>query len=172
MRQATAEQDPDDDNGADDAGRRCALTRARRPKDELIRFVLGPDGAVVPDLKERLPGRGMWLTAAQDAVADAAKRNVFSRALKAQAKVPDGLAAQVERLLAEAALAALSLANKAGEAVFGNAKVEQAIAKGTGAGAPSRPSEAADDGCRKLDGKARGVTDGEATFPDPRLWRG
>jgi hypothetical protein len=154
-----AEQDHDDDNGADDAGRRCALTRARRPKDELIRFVLGPDGAVVQDLKERLPGRGMWLTAAQDAVADAAKRNLFSRALKAQAKVPDGLAAQVDRLLAEAALAALSLANKAGEAVFGNAKVEEAIAKGRVL-ALLHAREAADDGCRKLDGKARGMTDG------------
>ena len=62
--------------------RRCALTRARRPKDELIRFVLGPDGTVVPDLKEKLPGRGVWLTAAQDTVAEAAKRNVFARALK------------------------------------------------------------------------------------------
>ena len=44
----------------------CALTRARRPKDELIRFVLGPDGTIVPDLKEKLPGRGVWLTAAHD----------------------------------------------------------------------------------------------------------
>ncbi len=50
---------------ADESGRSCAVTRARRRKDELIRFVLGPDGTVVPDLKERLPGRGLWLTASQ-----------------------------------------------------------------------------------------------------------
>ena len=96
---------------------------------------------------------------------------LFSRALKAQAKVPDGLAAQVDRLLAEAALAALSLANKAGEAVFGNAKVEEAIAKGRVL-ALLHAREAADDGCRKLDGKARGMTDGRPNSLDPRLWRG
>ena len=121
--------------------------------------MLGPDGAVVPDLKERLPGRGVWLTAAEDTVAEAAKRNVFARALKEEAKVPEGLAAQVDRLLAEAALSALSLANKAGEAVFGNAKVEEAIAKGRVL-ALVHAREAADDGCRKLDGKARGMKDG------------
>jgi uncharacterized protein len=157
LRQATAEQDHGDD-GADGAVRACALTRARRPKDELIRFVLGPDGAVVPDIKEKLPGRGVWLTAAQDAVADAAKRNVFARALKAPAKVPEGLAGQVDRLLAEAALSALSLANKAGGAVFGNAKVEEAIAQGRVL-ALLHAREAAEDGCRKLDGKARGLSE-------------
>jgi uncharacterized protein len=159
LRQTTVEHDHDGDDGADDAVRRCALTHARRPKHDLIRFVLGPDGAVVPDLKEKLPGRGMWLTAAHDAVADAAKRNLFARALKAPATVPDGLAAQIDRLLAEAALSALSLANKAGEAVFGHAKVEQAIAKGRVL-ALLHAREAAEDGCRKLDGKARFMREG------------
>jgi predicted RNA-binding protein YlxR (DUF448 family) len=159
LRQAAAEQDHDGDHGANDAVRRCALSRARRPKDELIRFVLGPDAAIVPDLNEKLPGRGMWLTAAQDVVAEAAKRNVFSRALKAAAKAPDDLPAQVDRLLAEAALSALSLANKAGEAVFGNAKVEEALEKGWVL-ALLHAREAAEDGCRKLDGKARGTRGG------------
>jgi predicted RNA-binding protein YlxR (DUF448 family) len=168
LRQVAAEQDHDGDHGANDAVRRCALSRARRPKDELIRFVLGPDGAIVPDLKEKLPGRGMWLTAAQDVVAEAAKRNVFSRALKAAAKAPDDLPAQVDRLLAEAALSALSLANKAGEAVFGNAKVEEAIAKGR-ALALLHAREAAEDGCRKLDGKARGLS-GEGPIPSIRAF--
>jgi len=159
LRQAAAEQDHEDDDGDDDAVRRCVLTRARRPKDDLIRFVLGPDGAVVPDLKERLPGRGVWLTAAHDRVAEAAKRNVFARALKTEAKVPEGLAAQVDKLLADAALSALALANKAGEAVFGHAKVEEAIAKGRVL-ALVHAQEAAEDGCRKLDGKARGMREG------------
>jgi predicted RNA-binding protein YlxR (DUF448 family) len=159
LRQEIAEQDHDRAHSADDPVRSCALTRARRPRDELIRFVLGPDGAVVPDLKERLPGRGMWLTAAQDVVGEAAKRNVFARAFKPEVKVPEGLAAQVDRLLAAAAVAALSLANKAGEAVFGNAKVEDALAKGRVL-ALLHAREAAEDGCRKLDGKARGMGDG------------
>ena len=158
MRQAAAEHEHKRP-GADETVRACALTRARRPKDELIRFVLGPDGAIFPDLKERLPGRGVWLTAAKDIVAEAAKRNVFARSLKTQAKVPEGLADEVEKRLVEAALSALSLANKAGEAIFGNAKVEEAIGRGRVI-ALLHAKEAADDGCRKLDSKARGMRDG------------
>lgn len=156
MRQAAAEQRQEGHGDAGDRVRACALTRVRRPKDELIRFVLGPDATIVPDLKEKLPGRGVWLTAAHDVVAEAAKRNAFARALKTAAKVPEGLAAQVERLLAEAAQSALALANKAGEAVFGNAKVEEALVKGRVL-ALIHAKEAAEDGCRKLDGKARGI---------------
>lgn len=162
MRQAAAEQEREQDDEADGV-RRCALTRTRRPKEELIRFVLGPDGVVVPDIKEKLPGRGVWLTAAHDRVADASKRNVFKKALKAEAKVPEGLAETVDRLLADAALSALALANKAGEAVFGTAKIEEAIAKGRVL-ALIHAREAAEDGCRKLDGKFRGMT-GENPVP-------
>jgi len=158
LRQAAAEHDQRGER-REEAVRACALTRARRPKEELIRFVLGPDGVIVPDLKEKLPGRGVWLTAAKDIVADAAKRNVFARALKTEAKIPQDLAEEVEKRLAEAAISALSLANKAGEAVFGNAKVEEAIAKGSVL-ALIHAKEAAEDGCRKLDGKARGMRDG------------
>ena len=156
MLQAAAEHDQAE---RDETVRACALTRARRPKDELIRFVLGPDGTVVADLKERLPGRGVWLTAAKDVVAEAAKRKVFARALKAEAKLPENLAEEVEGRLVQAALSALSLANKAGEVVFGNAKVEEAIA-GNQVLALIHAKEAAEDGCRKLDGKARGMTGG------------
>jgi predicted RNA-binding protein YlxR (DUF448 family) len=164
LRQAAAEQRHEDQDGAQESVRACALTRRRRPRDELIRFVLGPDATVVPDLKEKLPGRGMWLTAARDIVAEAAKRNLFARALKTEAKVPEGLAAQVEKLLADAALSALSLANKAGEAVYGNAKVEEAIAKGPVL-ALIHALEAAEDGCRKLDAKARALREGSQIPP-------
>lgn len=168
MQQETAAEEREQDSEAAEGVRRCALTRARRPKDELIRFVLGPDGAVVPDIKEKLPGRGVWLTAAHDKVEDAAKRNVFARALKTEAKVPQGLAAQVDSLLADAALGALALANKAGEVVFGHAKVEEAIAKGRVL-ALVHAREAADDGCRKLDGKLRGMRGG-STVPAVRAF--
>ncbi len=142
-----------------DTQRRCALTRAHRAKTDLIRFVLGPDGTVVPDFKERLPGRGVWLTAACDTIAEAAKRRVFSRALKAEARVPDGLAERVDSLLAESALGAFALANKAGEVVFGHTKVEEALTKGRTI-ALVHAADAAADGVRKLDGKARAVTGG------------
>ena len=166
MRQEAAEREQDRE--AAEPIRRCALSRVTRPKDELLRFVLGPDGTIVPDIKEKLPGRGVWLTAAHDSVADGAKRNVFARALKAEAKVPEGLAGMVDRLLADAALGALALANKAGEVVFGAAKVEEAIARGRVV-ALIHAREAADDGCRKLDGKFRGMT-GEMPPPAVRAF--
>lgn len=158
MRREMAEQSETKD-GQGDAVRRCIVTRAPRPKDELIRFVLGPDGTIVPDLKEKLPGRGCWLTAAHDTVAEAVKRKAFGRALKAEAKAPEALAGQIDRLLAEAALAFLAMTNKAGEVVFGHSKVEEALAKGRVL-ALLHAEDAAEDGCRKLDGKARGATGG------------
>jgi predicted RNA-binding protein YlxR (DUF448 family) len=159
LRRAAAEQSDTGHDGVEDGVRSCALTRLRRPKDELIRFVVGPDGMVVPDLKEKLPGRGVWLTAAHDTIAKAAKRNVFARALKTEAKVPEDLTGQVDRLLAGAALSALGLANKAGEAVFGHTNVEEALDKGRVL-ALVHAKEAAEDGCRKLDGKAKGSREG------------
>jgi len=159
LRLEAAEQNEAQAAPAADTVRRCAVTRAHRPKDDLIRFVLGPDGNVVPDLKERLPGRGVWLTAAHDTVAEAVKRKAFGRALKAEAKPAEGLADQVDKLLADAALGAFAMANKAGEAVFGHAKVEEALGKGRVL-ALIHASDAAEDGCRKLDGKARGMTAG------------
>ena len=159
MHEATAEQEHVEEFAAADPVRRCALTRARRPKEDLVRFVLGPDGIVVPDLKEKLPGRGVWLTAAHDIVAEGAKRNVFARALKTQAKASPDLADLVGRLLSEAALGAFALANKAGEVVFGHAKVEEVLAKAPVL-ALLHAREAAEDGCRKLDGKARAARAG------------
>lgn len=161
MRHQAAERERDRETT--DGLRRCALTRASRPKDELLRFVLAPDGTIVPDLKERLPGRGVWITAANDSVAEAERRNVFARALKTEVRIPQGLAGIVERLLTEAAVSALALANKAGEVVFGAAKVEEAIDRGKVV-AVVHASEAAQDSCRKLDGKLYRIT-GETALP-------
>ncbi|XSG81566.1 MAG: RNA-binding protein [Methyloligella sp. ZOD6] len=134
--------------------RRCALTRAPRAKHALIRFVVSPDGDVVPDLKEKLPGRGVWITADHDSVAEAAKRNAFARGLKTSVRVPPGLADRVGQMLNEHALSALSLANKAGSVTFGFAKIEDAIKRGQVL-ALVHASDASEDGCRKLDAKFR-----------------
>lgn len=158
MRLETAEQDETQSEQAE-AVRRCVVTRSSRPKDELIRFVLGPDGTIVPDLKQKLPGRGVWLTAAHDTVAEAVKRKAFGRALKAEAKAPDALADQLDKLLAEAALASFAMANKAGAVVFGHSKAEEALAKGRVL-ALLHAKDASEDGCRKLDGKAKAATEG------------
>jgi uncharacterized protein len=164
LRQDVAEPQLETESKTGDTVRRCVLTRERLRKQDLIRFVLAPDGEIVPDLKERLPGRGVWVTADHALVAEAAKRNVFARALKAHAKVPAGLADQVDRLLVEAALGALALANKAGEVVFGTAKVEEVIAR-VKVAALIHASDAAEDGCRKLDGRFRAAARGETPAP-------
>jgi uncharacterized protein len=164
LRQDVAEPQLKTESETRDLVRRCALTRERRPKQDLIRFVLAPSGEIVPDLKERLPGRGVWVTAAHDRVAEAAKRNVFARALKTAVTAPTGLAEKVDRLLVEGALGALALANKAGEVVFGTAKVEEAIARSRVA-ALIHASDAAEDGCRKLDGKFRVTARGDTPAP-------
>ncbi len=166
MRHQTADEELG--SNAADSLRRCALTRASRPRCELLRFVLGPDGTIVPDLKERLPGRGVWVTAAKDSVAEAGKRNLFARALKTEVTVPQGLADIVERRLKEAALGALALANKAGEVVFGAAKVEEAVGRGNVL-ALIHASDAALDGCRKLDDKFRRIK-GETALPPVRAF--
>src|ERR1700690_439040 len=82
------EQAKDLDRGPSAAGERfCALSRGARPGDELIRFVVGPAGEAVPDIKRKLPGRGIWITASRDALEEAIKRKVFSRGFKREVHV-------------------------------------------------------------------------------------
>ena len=141
--------------------RLCAVSRAEKSTDELIRFVLGPDGAIVPDLARKLPGRGVWVTATRDAVTTAARRNVFARSLKRPVSVPGDLADQVERLMTKRLLEALSLAKKAGLAVSGFAKVEEQIESGLTA-VLLHASDAAADGVAKLDRKFKALMGDEA----------
>jgi uncharacterized protein len=130
--------------------RRCIVTRRVAPPDELIRFVLAPDGAVVPDLKRRLPGRGAWVTAERWAVDKAARRNAFARALKAPARPSPGLADEVGERLKESALGALGLERRAGRLAVGFAEVDALLRRGR-ADVVLHAAEAATDGRRKLD---------------------
>jgi predicted RNA-binding protein YlxR (DUF448 family) len=130
--------------------RLCIATRQVRPVGALIRFVVGPDGAVVPDLKRRLPGRGVWITAQRRVVAEAVRRRLFGRAFKAEVRVSAELPGELERLLEQSALNALSIARKAGLVIQGFAKVEAAIASGGPVAALIRARDGGEDGGRKL----------------------
>jgi hypothetical protein len=141
--------------------RLCAVSRSRKAPEDLIRFVLGPDGTIVPDLARRLPGRGVWVEATHEAVATAARRNVFARSLKRQVSVPADLAAQVERLMIRRLAEALSLAKKAGLAVSGFAKVEELMERGRAA-VLVHAADAAADGAGKLDRKFKALMGEEA----------
>jgi predicted RNA-binding protein YlxR (DUF448 family) len=151
--QASDAKDLELDRGATSVApgteRTCALTRDLKPVSEMIRFVVGPAGEAVPDIKRKLPGRGIWITASREAVAEAVKRNVFARGFKRDVKAAAGLAEETERLLERAALDGLAMAGKAGQVVAGFAKVEAALA-GDGVLALIHAAEAAEDGKRKL----------------------
>jgi len=129
--------------------RTCALTRKLRPVEEMIRFVVGPDGEAVPDVKRKLPGRGIWVTATREAIEEAAKRNVFARGFKRDVHVAGDLAGETERLVVRAALDALAMCGKAGAVVCGYAKVEAACG-GDRLLALIHAADGAADGRRKL----------------------
>lgn len=129
--------------------RTCIVTRAERQPEEMIRFVLAPDGTVTPDLKRRLPGRGVWVTASAEVVAQAAKRRAFDRGFKGKAIVPGDLPGLVGRLMEADCLQGLSLANKAGLVTTGFAKVEAAIGAGETI-AILHASDGGQDGKRKV----------------------
>lgn len=116
-----------------DPERKCIATGESQPKAGLIRFCLGPDGQLVPDILGRLPGRGVYVSADRDALEKAAKKNLFSRALRQPVKLPEGLADLVERLQAARVVELLSMARKAGDAVMGYEKVKDWLARGTAA---------------------------------------
>lgn len=120
----------------------------------LIRFVAGPDGAAVPDLARKLPGRGLWVAADRLSVEAAAKKGLFARAAKAKVTATQGLADQVESLLRRRLLSSLGLARKSGDLVSGFEKVSAAISSGRAAWLVEA-SDGAADGRRKLLGTAR-----------------
>ena len=118
------------ENTNEEPERRCIVSGDVGPKAGLVRFVLGPDGMIYPDLAEKLPGRGIWITADRDLIRKAADKGMFARGAKAPAKAPENLADLVEEGLAHRVVELISLARKAGDAVVGFEKVKGWLAEG------------------------------------------
>ena len=137
--------------------RMCAVSREVRPIDELIRFVVAPSGEVVADLKRKLPGRGLWVSASRKMVAEAVRRHQFSKGFKRDVRATATLAADTEVLLERFAVDALAMAAKAGQVVSGFTKVADALERpGPGAvRALIHATDGAADGIRKLDAIVR-----------------
>lgn len=129
--------------------RRCVLTGARQAKEAMIRFVVGPDGAVVPDLAARLPGRGLWLSAQRSVLEDRRLAQAFARAAKARVTVPDDLRPRLVAGLARRVAELLGLARRAGQAVAGFVVAREWVASGR-AGLMVEARDGARDGRRKL----------------------
>ena len=126
------------------------------PREGLIRFAVSPDGEVVPDLEEKLPGRGLWLTARADIVRVAVAENCFSRAARRNVSVTSDLANRLELLLDRRCLDLIALARRSGAAVAGFAKVCQALDAGDVA-VLVEASDGAADGREKIARKAVGI---------------
>jgi len=110
--------------------RRCIVTRQALEKPAMIRFVIDPEGRVTPDLKERLPGRGLWVTANRAILDQAVARNAFSKAAKQSVKVDRDLSERVAALAKREVAELLGLARKSGQLVAGFEKVEAALRAG------------------------------------------
>jgi predicted RNA-binding protein YlxR (DUF448 family) len=134
--------------------RMCALTRQVRPIDQLIRFVVAPSGEVVADLKRKLPGRGLWVSATHKAVAEAVRRNQFGKGFKRDVRAAPTLPEDTENLLVRSLIEALAMAAKAGQAVTGYTKVETALQQHQAVGL-IHAADGAADGIRKLDAVTR-----------------
>ncbi len=137
-RQVTLRPDsspPDMDHAQDDEPergplRRCAVTREQAAKATLVRFVVGPGGVVIPDLANRLPGRGIWLSPRRDVLDNPRARGAFARSARGPVTVPPDLAALVEEGLRRRVAELLGLARRAGQAVCGFQKAREWIEKG------------------------------------------
>lgn len=129
--------------------RRCIVTGEVRDRDTLVRVVVAPDGAVVPDIAARLPGRGLWLTPRRDIVEQAVAKRIFARAARRPVAAPPELADRIESLLARRCCDALGLARRAGLAVAGFERVGEAACRGR-AGLLLFALDGAEGGYRKL----------------------
>lgn len=138
----------------------CALTRVQKPEAELIRFAVSPDGVLAPDVDGKAPGRGVWITLSEAAVAEAVRKKVFARSLKAQIDVPPDLALMTRTRLEQRLVGSLGLARKAGQLITGATKVRGLVERGDAA-ALITAQDAAPDGRRKMIQAARRAPPGK-----------
>jgi predicted RNA-binding protein YlxR (DUF448 family) len=117
-------------NDRDDPERKCIATGEVQPKRGLIRFVVGPDNQIVPDIREKLPGRGIWVSADRQALELTVAKGLFSRSAKQAVTVPDDLIVQVEKQLVRRVVEMVAMARKGGRAVAGFEKVKGWLAEG------------------------------------------
>jgi hypothetical protein len=147
MTAAVKKQD-EDEHGAHE--RRDIVTGEIMSLHRLIRFVVAPDGQIVPDAGAKLPGRGIWVEASAKALTAAIEKKLFARAAKANVMAGADLVQRTEKALVARLLGDLGLARRAGALVLGFDNVLRAL---DGAKPPALLIEARDgagDGKRKL----------------------
>jgi predicted RNA-binding protein YlxR (DUF448 family) len=159
----TADPQPhlQDDDGAQDPAseepergphRRCIVTRTVGERGKMIRFVLGPDRQIVPDLAAKLPGRGMWLSARADVLETARAKGAFARAARGPVTLPADLPDTLRAGLRRRVIDQLGLARRAGQAVAGFAKAREWITSGHVAGVIQADDGSIEERARLLSG--------------------
>ena len=138
--------------------RRCIATGVVRETSRLVRFVVGPEDRLVPDTGAELPGRGIWVGADREALAEAIRRKAFQRAARRPLVVDPDLVRTVEGLLVARALGLLGLARRAGQVVLGFEKVKRLLDQ-NGAEILLQASDAATGGRGKLSARAGGAVE-------------
>ncbi len=136
--------------------RRCVATQRSRPRRELIRFVIGPDGGLAPDFEEKLPGRGYWVGADPESLEAARRGRAFQRAARRRLFVPCDLEARVEAGLARRCRSLLGLARRSGALAAGFEGACEWLREGRGA-VLVEALDGAENGKRALAGLARGL---------------
>lgn len=139
-----------------DPRRRCIVTGQALDKAELVRFIVAPEGTLIPDIEGKLPGRGIWVSASRKCVEEAVRKGLFARAAKRKVTVPDGTCDLIVALLAKRCLNLLGLGRKSGKVVTGFEKVRSALKAG-GVRLLIEAADGAPDGKRKLAGPAAGL---------------
>jgi len=142
-----------------DPERRCIASGDLFPQSGLLRFVVGPDGFIVPDLSGKLPGRGIWLSPSRDMLEKACKKQLFARSAKAKVKIADDLIDQIDTQLTKRCLDALGLAKRAGHLVAGFEKTKAWLSSGK-VKVLVQAADAAEDGRGKIRALARAVDPG------------
>lgn len=140
--------------------RTCIVSREDKSPDQMIRFVLGPSNEVTPDLKRKLPGRGVWVTAEKNMIEQAIAKGHFHRGFKQQVVVNDDLTQLIETLLRQSALGLLGMAKKSGSVVLGRSKSNDAI-RANAAQIVLHATDAAEDGRKKLEAAIRSLDEEE-----------
>jgi uncharacterized protein len=151
---------PGDDEAADEPEsgplRRCIVTRMQGERARMVRFVLGPDRQIVPDLAARLPGRGIWLSPRADVIETARAKGAFARAARGPVTVPADLPEILRAGLSRRVGEFLGLARRAGQSVAGFAKAREWVTQGRAAGVIQAADGSAEERARLLSG-ARGI---------------
>lgn len=136
--------------------RKCMARGESRERDRMVRFVLDGAGRVWPDVAEKAPGRGVWVSASAGDLQTAIKRKAFAAGFKRKVDVPDDLSAQVAVRLRDQALHMLGLAKRAGFVLVG----EPAVREHLRGEAPAVLLEAS-DGSTRAQGRMIGMARAE-----------